>query len=221
MSFDPTIRPNSLQGYHINTSLVAREKAEEITRMKVELPVRKEYKSQWEALGIEWVSSIEGDPFVATAKLPVGWTVRENFVSDFDKKDFLLVDDKGMPRASIWMKMAFYDQKAQINILSEVDASELYQKYQSQSELDKQFQKLLREYQHVLRSTVGCGSRVQPDIDRVWNKLNDFASDHPEFAMQVPIKQVARDDGSQGLFSGLVIMTNEMRKDENQECVIQ
>jgi hypothetical protein len=217
LTYDPTIRSNSPKGNEINATLLQENRND--SRIEVELPVK--YKQQWESFGIEWTAPIEGNPFVATAKLPEGWTVRENPRADFDKQDFALLDHEGKPRVTVWIKMAFYDRSAYVNILSPEEAEKLGKKYSAESDTDKQFQQLLKNYQHVLNFTSGCGSRVQPDIDRAWGELKNFAAEHPEFEHQVPTKKTANNDGTDGMSTGLLMLANEMSKDgNNQDCII-
>ncbi len=221
MSFDPQIK-FSKKEYGMEVPVVKKEKTQEDKRVEVDLPVRKGCKKQWEALGVEWTSAIQETAFVASAKLPIGWTVRNNVVHDSDKKDFILLDDKGIPRATIWLKMAFYDQAERVQILSSEEAEELSKQYGAESELDKQFQKLLLEYQDILIYTSGIGSRAQTDIDRVWKKLQDFAKKYPEFEKKVPSKQMAVDDGTDGMNSAFnLLLNNHAKNGKVEDCKVQ
>lgn len=65
-----------------------------------------------EKLGIKRGDPVEGDSLFVHAHLPDGWTKRPTDHSMWSE----LVDEKGIKRASIFYKAAFYDRSAQIHV---------------------------------------------------------------------------------------------------------
>lgn len=78
------------------------------------LPVRVNSgdRSTLEKDGVVFGEPLDGDPMFCKCTLPKGWEKRG---SDHDMWSYL-VDDKGMERASMFYKAAFYDRSAHINI---------------------------------------------------------------------------------------------------------
>ena len=71
--------------------------------------------------------------------------------------------------------------------------------------MDSEFSGLLSDYERTLRYVAGCGASGQCYIDPAWNKLREFASQHPEFQARVPSKQQSDDDETGGRATGLVM----------------
>lgn len=174
-----------------------------VEEQRVEVSLPHQYREQFQGLGIELSESNNPRQFLVSAKLPQGWTVRENLTSYSDYVDFVLIDDSGAPRVTLWLKTSPYNQFARVSVLSPEKSAELAKKYESESKLDKEFQVLIKEYQQVLEYTAGGGHRFQSEIDRVWKKLQDFAVEHPEFEEKVPARQISYADGSGGINTGL------------------
>lgn len=79
--------------------------------IKVNFPYGANAKELYESMGIEVVGPTERDDQFYDVKLPAGWKkVGTGHAMWTD-----LVDDKGVKRASIFYKAAFYDREAFIN----------------------------------------------------------------------------------------------------------
>jgi len=174
-------------------------------QIEMELPVKTSGdKIQWDRYGIQWVRDLPSAPsFLEMARLPAGWSVKSNEDVDFDKRDFVLIDAQGLPKVTVWLKVASYDKYARVNFLSDSESEALKAKY-STSAVDDQLARLLGRYRHSINFTAGCGARGQHTIDSAWDDLQAFAAEHPEFASRIPdTKYICRDDGTGGMASGL------------------
>lgn len=88
------------------------------TEIQYSLPVRDDNKSKWDTLGVKWLDNFDGDPFLVKAQLPFGWRIIENPVCDFDKVSFVVLDEKDIPKADAWFRIAAYNRTASVRIFS-------------------------------------------------------------------------------------------------------
>ena len=93
---------------------------------------------------------------------------------------------------------------------------------QSETEaLQSKFHSLMNEYQHSISFTSGCGARGQGYIDNAWSKIENFVSEHPEFAKETPrSKYISRDDGTGGFATGMGTFAANARRNDD-DCSIQ
>lgn len=178
---------------------------------QVQLPVGELHKAKWDSLGVKWIQSLAGNPFLAWAELPCGWNVRERAADDFDKRSFTVLDNDGTPKADVWMKTAPCDKKAIVTIIS--DAAATARKAAPKAG-QKEFDSLLSGYNMAVRTTNGMGSRGQLDIDEEYAKLEAFVKTHPEFRSNLPMygKHQCYDDGTGGYLSAFMTMECALRK---------
>lgn len=72
--------------------------------------------SALEAMGIVRGEPVEGDPLFVYATLPEGWTKRAMDHSMWSE----IVDERGITRATVFYKAAFYDRRAHIRAVTDV-----------------------------------------------------------------------------------------------------
>lgn len=88
-----------------------------------------EHPDQWpllEALGIVRGEPVAGDPLFIHATLPTGWTRQ---ASEWHAMTSFLLDERGVRRAAIFYKAAFYDRRADIRVFrvgTELASEEIY-----------------------------------------------------------------------------------------------
>lgn len=68
--------------------------------------------SEFEALGFTFGAQVPGDPLFREATLPEGWSRKGTEHSMHSE----IVDERGIVRASIFYKAAFYDRKASLSL---------------------------------------------------------------------------------------------------------
>lgn len=86
-------------------------------RTAVQLPAAARYRKGWEILGVEWLESLDEEPFLAKALLPEGWTTQRDPTLYSDNYDITLIDSTGQERVKIWIQTAFYDRAANVSFL--------------------------------------------------------------------------------------------------------
>lgn len=178
--------------------------------IQVQLPVAELNKAKWDSLGVKWIESLAGNPFLAWAELPCGWNVREQAADDFDKWSFTVLDSDGTPKADVWMKTAPWEKKAIVTMISNAAATA---RKAAPKAGQKEFDSILSGYNIAVRTTNGMGSRGQLYIDEEYAKLEAFVESHPEFRSNLPMygKHHCYDDGTGGTMTALMAMECALR----------
>lgn len=187
-------------------------------RVEVDLPIKNGYQSKWEELGVNWVGTIKGTAFTATALLPTGWTVHLNPINSFDKNDFTIADENNRSRATVRMKLAFYDQSAQVVFFPKgEDVKPNTAPYEE--EFRGEFEALLTAYKRTLRFQQQFpGDDSAALVNQTLGALNAFVKKHPGFASRLPVSGTAADqDPREGVFK---VINTQAAKGDNS-CVIQ
>ena len=179
--------------------------------VQVELPVREGNKAKWDSFGVRWIGSFDGNPFLVRAELPLDWNLREKAATDFDKRSFIVLDNDGMPKADVYMKIASWDKWATVNVISGTEAAEMKVALAPKAG-QEEFDSLLASYNSVVRTS--CG---QIYIDEAHSKLEAFVETHSDFRSDLPTKHRCYDEGAQGL-SGAMMALAENSNDG--DCAI-
>ena len=80
-----------------------------------QLPVDVRGKEILEEAGVKFGKPLLDDPLFCIAELPSGWSKRATDHSMWSE----LIDDKGVVRAHIFYKAAFYDRRADMTVVAE------------------------------------------------------------------------------------------------------
>ena len=175
---------------------------------------KKATKKKWDSLGVKWVGSLEGNPFLVRAELPFGWNVREGACPDFDMRSFTVLDGKSVPKAKVYMKLAFYDRYADVTVLSDEEAAERKAQF-APKDGQKEFDSLLAVYNESVKTTAGTGERGQTVIDGAYAPLEVFVASHPQFCSDLPTKHFCYDDGHGGMAGAMMTLAAN-----SDECVL-
>lgn len=175
--------------------------------IEVDLPVRSGNRDKFNHLGVRWLSSFEGNPFLVRAELPSGWNVREKPATDFDKKSFMLIDAEGNPKADVHIKNTPWDQWAIVKLF--FTKTQEIKVALAPKPGRQEFDALLAKYNSTIRTTYGCGERGQVYIDAAYAELKTFVEKHPDFHSELPIKHRCDDDGVHGLSGALKSLDGE------------
>jgi hypothetical protein len=184
--------------------------------VQVELPVRKGNKEIWDSLGVRWIGSFEGNPFLVRAELLPGWNLREEAATDFDKRSFIVIDEDGLPRVVVRMKIAPWHTWAHVDVPfpEEVERMKIALAPKAGQ---KEFDSLVAKYNAAVRNTDGSGSRGQAFIDKAYAKLEEFVETHTDFRSDIPTKHQCRDVGNEGLIQEVVAIVAKMRAEKAAE----
>jgi len=101
-------------------------------RTVVHLPANVKYRRGWEILGVKWLESLDGEPFLAKALLPEGWTTKRGstlyLYSDYS--DIRIIDSSGQEQVKMQIRTNTYQQatvsflKIGKKLLEQVDKKE-------------------------------------------------------------------------------------------------
>jgi len=62
---------------------------------------------------------------------------------------------------------------------------------------------LCRHYDRLIETTMGCGARVQPELDEHYEQMKAFVDAHPECKRTMPSRYISQNDGTDGYTSGV------------------
>ncbi len=126
------------------------------------------------------------------ASVPVDWYIgSKRIIVTYANTDVVVNIDFDNSKA--------YDQYMVVNFNKEGPKQNM-QEVQHEDE----YTKLLKRYHTTIRICRGCGVRGQPDINRAYEELLEFASQHPEFKEGIPgTCATCCDDGAFGTTVGM------------------
>lgn len=191
---------NRRHGDEVNTS------RDEDFRVRIQLPVRGECRANLESIGVEWAQCIEGNQFAALGKLPKGWSFVRMPHENLDMEEIALLDIDNNPRAKIVMKTAAYQQRGFVILLNQEQALELKNKIYGKNDTEKEFLRLLRQYQYAVQNSASSYPNMQQPVDQAWKVLQEFSVRHPQFKDRVPEKRLV--DNQAGLNSNIMLLVN-------------
>lgn len=137
----------------------------------LDLPARVDYKELLGKLGIEWIKTQE-DCFKAKAKLPSGWKV-EKKPSKGDITDLLLIDQKGSPRAAIWMVDKVYDQYARVSIIRPGKEDQDCKVHCVKSKYEAEIHEFKTKYYHLWTKMNYLAPELAPDYENTFVRITD------------------------------------------------
>lgn len=187
--------------------------------VQVDLPVRNGNKEKLDSLGVQWIGSLKEGSFLAKAELPIGWAVREE-PCDFDKRIFTVLDGENVPKASVYMKLAFYDQYARVNVYSDEEAAALKAQF-APKDGQEEFNALLDAYDGTIKANQGCGERGQILMDKAYASLEAFVASHPQFRSELPVQRLCYDDHNRGITTGMMALANTLASSGDMDAFVQ
>jgi len=138
--------------------------------------------------------------------LPDGWQIIEQS-NRSDLPIFNIIDDQRFKRICIdgsWK--GAYDNKLYLSCYKEP-----FEKIKEKSIDEIEYDSLIREYEHSIEFTSGCGERGQFYIDTAFQKLKEWIESHPGTPEKLPRRHICQNDGTDGVSTGLAIAIRGFR----------